>query len=106
MNSTPTLMLAITQPGAKGITTQASSASIIDRNGARKNTNLSAPAGMTISFTTYFSASATDLQQTPRPDHVRTAAHLHGGPDLAVAIDQKQQRDHHEGDDRPDPAPA
>ena len=54
----PTLMSAITQPGAKGIATKASSASIIDRNGARKNTNLSAPAGTTISLTTNFSASA------------------------------------------------
>ena len=58
MNRMPTLMSAITQPGAKGIATKASRARVMDRNGARKKTNLSAPAGMTISFRTYFSASA------------------------------------------------
>jgi hypothetical protein len=40
------------------------------------------------------------LQQAERPHHVRPLAHLHRGPDLAVAIDQEQQADHHEGHDQ------
>ena len=43
----PTLMLAITQPALTGITAQAESASTEVTSGARRNTPLLAPAGMT-----------------------------------------------------------
>ena len=36
------------------------------------------------------------LQQPEGADHVGASPHLHRGPDLAVAVDQKQQRNHHE----------
>ena len=85
MNSTPTLMLAITQPSENGITTNANIASVIDRNGARKNTNLSAPAGTMISLSTYFSASATDCSRphgptTFGPRRIWTAAQILRSP--------------------------
>ena len=60
-------MSASTQPCANGITAQASTASTKESIGARKNTALSAPAGTTISLTTYFSASATDCSRPKAP---------------------------------------
>ncbi len=66
-NRIATLMLARTQPSSKGITAQARMARTNDSIGARKNTGRSTPAGMTISFTTYFSASATDCSRPNGP---------------------------------------
>ena len=40
------------------------------------------------------------LQQPESPHNVRPAPHLDRRPDLAVAIHQKQQRDHHKADDQ------
>ena len=67
MKRMATLMSAMTQPSAKGITAQATMASTRDSIGARKNTGRSTPAGMTISFSTYFSASATDCRMPQGP---------------------------------------
>ncbi len=39
------------------------------------------------------------LEKPPGPDDVRPATHLHGGPDLPVAVNEEQKADHHEGDD-------
>jgi hypothetical protein len=52
-------MSASTQVSLKGITAQAIIASTKDSIGASMKTARSAPAGITISFTTYLSASAT-----------------------------------------------
>jgi hypothetical protein len=56
----PTLRSEITQPSANGITTQAMVASTKVKSGAARNTTLSAPAGMTISFSTNLKKSAKD----------------------------------------------
>ena len=58
MNRIPTFMSEITHPGAQGITAQTITGSTKETIGARKNTALSAPDGMTISLTMYFSMSA------------------------------------------------
>jgi len=47
--------------------------------GAKKNTALSAPAGE-------------GLQKAENAHHVGATAHLHGGPDLAVGIQQERER--------------
>ena len=85
MNSTPTLRFAITQPGAKGMATQANSASIMLRKGARKKTNLSAPEGTTISLSTYLIASAKVCSRpqgptTLGPRRIWTAAQILRSP--------------------------
>ena len=58
MNRIPTFMSEITHPGAQGITAQTITGSTNEIIGARRNTALSAPEGMTISLTMYFTKSA------------------------------------------------
>ena len=90
-------MLASAQPASSGITTQAESASTEVTSGARKNTTLSAPAGIIGSLKHELQQVREGLQQAERPDDVGTAAHLHGRPDLAVGEQdvgrEDQQRD-------------
>jgi hypothetical protein len=92
----PTLMSAITQPSATGITAHAASASDTETSGASRKMPLLEPDGITGSLRTNFSRSAKRLQQAPRANDVGAAAQLHGGPDLAVGIedigDEDQQR--------------
>ena len=57
-NRIATFTSARTQRSLNGITAQATMASTKDSIGARKKTNLSAPAGTTISLSTYFRKSA------------------------------------------------
>ena len=56
----PTLMFDTTQPGATGIAAQPMKASTKLSMGARRKTNLSAPAGMQISFSANLPKSAKD----------------------------------------------
>jgi hypothetical protein len=60
-------MLLTTQPGANGITAQLPKASTKVRSGANRKTVLSAPAGMTISFSTNFKKSAKDCIRPKGP---------------------------------------
>ena len=66
-NRIATLMSDRTHVSLNGITAQARIASTKLSIGARKNTGRSAPAGTTISLTTYFSASATDCSSPKAP---------------------------------------
>ena len=63
----PTLRSEITQPSLNGITTQAMAASTKLSSGASRNTTLSAPAGMTISFSMNFMKSANDCNMPQGP---------------------------------------
>ena len=60
-------MFEITQPSLNGITAHVMTASTKAIIGARKNTNLSAPAGTTISLTMYFRKSANDCSNPKGP---------------------------------------
>src|SRR6201996_9458812 len=61
------LTLAITQPGANGITAQTAMAKVTLITGASRNTNLSALAGMVISLNTNFRRSAKDCNRPNGP---------------------------------------
>ncbi len=63
----PTLRSEITQPSAKGITTQAIEASTKVTSGAIRNTGLSEPAGITTSFSTNLMKSAKDCSRPHGP---------------------------------------
>ena len=63
----PTFRLAITQPGATGITAQPISASTVVITGARMNTVLLAPAGISSSLKMNFSRSAKDCSRPNGP---------------------------------------
>ncbi len=56
-----------TQPGLKGITAQASTASTKEMSGARKKTGRSTPAGTTTSLKMYLAASATVCSRPKAP---------------------------------------
>ncbi len=56
--SSPALTSASTTPGANGITAHAASAGMMTMTGARKNSTLSACAGVMTSLVISFSASA------------------------------------------------
>ncbi len=80
-----TLISASTQVSLNGITAQAIIASTKLIIGASMNTVRSAPAGITISLTTYFSASATvcSRPKTPTtfgPRRICTAAQILRSP--------------------------
>src|SRR5450432_2160709 len=60
-------MFHTTQPGASGITAQAPNARVKLTMGASRKTNLSAPAGMTISLSTNFRKSAKDCSRPKGP---------------------------------------
>lgn len=63
----PTLRFETTQPGANGTTAQPTKARIRLISGARMNTTLSAPAGITISFSTNLKKSAKDCSRPNGP---------------------------------------
>ena len=67
MNRIPTFMSEITQPGAQGITAQTITGSTNEIIGASRNTGLSAPDGITISLTMYFTMSAKDCSRPHGP---------------------------------------
>ena len=77
----PTFMLATTQPALNGITAHADSASVAVTSGARMNTPLLAPDGITGSLKTNFSRSA-KLWNSPQgpttfgPRRICTAAQI------------------------------
>jgi hypothetical protein len=54
-------------------------------------TGRSAPAGIDDLLDHVFQRVGHRLQQAEGAHHVGAAPHLHRGPDLAVAIDEKQQ---------------
>ncbi len=63
----PTFRSAITQPSANGIAAQAIAAKTKDSIGASMKTILSAPAGITISFSTNLKKSAKDWNSPKGP---------------------------------------
>jgi hypothetical protein len=86
-NRMPTLMSAITQPASTGITAQACQR---QRHGHQRCEQEHALVGARWDhrFLEHeLQKVGKGLEQTPRPDHVRPAAQLHGGPDLAVGIE-------------------
>jgi hypothetical protein len=85
----PTLMSAITQPVAHGITAQARKRQHAGDSGASRNTPLLAPAGMTISLKHELQQVGEGLQQAERADDVGALAQLHRRPDLAVGEQQE-----------------
>ena len=74
--------------------------------GANRKTPLFAVSGITGSLSANLMKVREALQKAPGTDDVRTAAQLHGRPDLAVRqndvghIDQQHHRDQHALDDR------
>ena len=62
-----TFILESCQPSFSGITAQARMAITKETTGARKNTNLSDPAGTTISLNTNLSISAPDCKSPNAP---------------------------------------
>ena len=86
-----------------GITAQAASESVAVASGARRKTPLSAPAGMIGSLKTNFRRSANDWKKPEGADDVRTAAHLHGRPHLAVHEQQEGDADQQADEDEQAP---
>src|SRR3990167_5427540 len=86
---TPTLMLDTTQPGANGITAQPTRARVKVSTGASRKTNLSAPSGMTSSFSTNLIRSAKDCSRPNGPTTLGPL--LVARPDLAVSKHEEGQ---------------
>jgi hypothetical protein len=90
----PTLMSATTQPLSSGTTAHADSARVADNMGAKKNTPLFAPAGMTISLNRKFEQVGEALQQSEGAHHIGSTPLLHRRPHLAVK--QQNEGNHHQ----------
>ena len=88
-----------TQPSLSGITAQASTAStkeLVMRG--HDEHRLVRPGGHDDLLDHVFERVGNRLQQAVDAHHVGAAPHLHRRPDLAVAINEEQQRHHHEAD--------
>jgi len=94
-----TLMSDSTHVSLNGITAQA----IIANTGGQRREDEHGPVGTGGDhhlFHHIFQGVRHGLQQTEDAHDVGTATHLNRSPDLAVPVDQEQQRDHHKGNNR------
>jgi hypothetical protein len=88
-------MLARIAPELNGITAQASSATVKVTMGPIRNRPLLAAVGNDGFLKEDLQTVGEGLQQAERAHHVGTATQRHGGPDLAVDIDDHGHREHH-----------
>jgi hypothetical protein len=83
----PTLMSAITQPSFDRDHRPGASARITVTSGASRNTPCWRPMGITGFLEDELQQGRRRTAAAPRTNHVRTAAQLHGSPDLAVGVE-------------------